>query len=328
MKHLFLPFFLYSSIFLAQDFLPKSEGQIIHHTAISLAYSEEHEQALWVYYQLSPNMIANGKCERTNDFRPDPSVSTGSSQLADFRGSGYDRGHLAPAADMKFDCRMMSESFYLSNMSPQSPSFNRGGWKRLEGKFRDWTLGYGLLHIVTGPILKNINTFIGGNDVSVPNQFYKILYSPGKKIMMGFILPNEKIEEALIDYQVPVNVIEKETNVDFFSQLDDELEEKLESSKNTSWWWKKEQGKQDQAKKKSSSEVVSSQCLGIAKSTGVQCKNKTLSSNGYCHVHKYQSPDYKAPKKVDYSGRCLATTKAGSQCKRNSQSGRRYCWQH
>ncbi len=110
----------------AQDLLPTSTtGQIVEHTYFTLSYSEDHEQAEWVYYELTP-MLINGTQARTDNFRPDPKVSTVSAQLSDYKGSGYDRGHLCPAGDMKLNKTAMSETFYLSNMSPQEASFNRG----------------------------------------------------------------------------------------------------------------------------------------------------------------------------------------------------------
>jgi endonuclease G len=119
-------------------FYPSSTGnQIIHHHGYSLSYNEEAEQADWVFYKLTPASISSS-IERTNNFREDPFVNEGSAALKDYRKSGYDRGHLAPAGSMKADAENMSESFFMSNMSPQYPSFNRGVWKRLEGEVRYW----------------------------------------------------------------------------------------------------------------------------------------------------------------------------------------------
>ncbi len=136
-----LPFSVFS-ILLSTTCLPKpdqfglpaytSRDAIITHTAYSLNYSEDHEQAAWVAYKLTAEKVS-GTCERTDDFRPDPMVMTGSAELSDYRGSGYDRGHLAPAGDMKWSPTAMSESFYMSNMSPQRPGSTEGSgrsWRR------------------------------------------------------------------------------------------------------------------------------------------------------------------------------------------------------
>jgi endonuclease G, mitochondrial len=85
---------------------------------------------------LTPELI-NGSQDRTDDFRPDPAVSTASASLNAYKGSGYDRGHLCPAADMKLNQTSMSETFFLSNMSPQVEGFNRGIWSTLEDQVRE-----------------------------------------------------------------------------------------------------------------------------------------------------------------------------------------------
>jgi len=149
-----------------QDYLPKSNREIINHTYYSLSYSEKHEQAEWVYYKLTPQMI-NGNIERTDDFRSDPYVRTGSASKSDYYKSGYDRGHLAPAGDMKISQKAMSESFYRSNMSPQTPSFNRGGWKNLESLIRSWVIAEREIHIITGGIFQNKLGRIGTNEVTI-----------------------------------------------------------------------------------------------------------------------------------------------------------------
>ena len=116
---------------------PVAGEQQISHLGYTLSYNEKHEQASWVAYELTAGEL-RGTIARTDNFKADASVTTGSASLADYRGSGFDRGHLAPAADMKWSREVMSESFFMSNMSPQEPGFNRGIWKKLEGKVRDW----------------------------------------------------------------------------------------------------------------------------------------------------------------------------------------------
>jgi len=109
-------------------------GQIVDHNYYSLMYSESHEQPFWVKYMITKNRILNTVCERKDEFRVDPEIKFKSATLKDYYKSGYDRGHLCPAGDMKFSKVAMSESFFMSNMSPQHPSLNRGRWKQLKVK--------------------------------------------------------------------------------------------------------------------------------------------------------------------------------------------------
>jgi len=180
-----------------------------------LSYSEANEQASWVYYILSREQIY-GTQSRTDDFRADPAVTTGSASLEDYKGSGYDHGHLCPAADMKLNHTSMSETFYLSNMSPQVAGFNRGIWSTVEDQVRKWTIEIDGLDVATGPIFKDNLGTNGPDKVTVPGYYYKVLYSPKKKIMIGLILHNKSGTTPLSQYVVTVDEIEKETGIDFF----------------------------------------------------------------------------------------------------------------
>jgi endonuclease G, mitochondrial len=307
----------------AQDSYKHSiNGEYVAHSRYSLSYLEKHEQAEWVCYSLNYNLL-RGNTERSNNFRVDSSISTRSASLNDYKGTGYDRGHLVPAGDMKDSYRSMSESFFMSNMSPQDPSFNRGGWKRLESLVRSWA-EKNELYIVTAGVLKESLPKIGTNGVSIPKYFYKIIYAPSSSKMIGFLMPNTKINLDLSDYVKTVDEIEKLTNIDFFYNIDDDLENRLESELRIDNW----DFSSTPSFSTSSSNSTSVQCKGIAKSTGQRCRNKSKNTNGYCYVHRAQAPDYIPPKKSNYIGRCNATTKKGSRCKRNASGGSRYCWQH
>ena len=321
MKKLLLLLLFIPLVSFGQSYLPKSNGELITHVYYTLSYNEKHEQAEWVHYYLDKNRIL-GNTERTNNFRVDNKVSTGSASLADYKGSGYDRGHLAPAGDMKRDKISMSQSFLLSNISPQNASFNRGDWKKLESLVRAWAEN-NALYVTTAGILENDLTTIGFNRVSVPKRFYKIIYNPKDQQMIAFLMPNEKITRPLISYVVSVNMIETLTGIDFYSEMEDELEDKLESQKSIKEW--NFDSKLTSVPKTNNSNSISSQCSGIAKSTGNQCRNKTKNENGYCYAHQKQSPDYTAPPKTNYVGRCNATTKKGTRCQRNASSGTRFC---
>ena len=114
-----------------------TEDVVIKHEGYIFCYSERYEQSRWVAYQLTRQEVS-GKAVRSGSFIEDPLVFTGTANKSDYIGSGYDRGHLAPAGDMRWSKKVMRESFLFSNMSPQHPSFNRGIWKKLENNVRRW----------------------------------------------------------------------------------------------------------------------------------------------------------------------------------------------
>lgn len=226
---------------IAQDslYLPSSKGELIHHTYYDLDYSELHEQAFWVAYTLRKEDVFI-KRERTDDFRQDTFVSTGSAELEDYKGSGYDRGHLAPAADMKHDSISMSESFYMSNMSPQLPAFNRYIWKYLEDTVRTWAIDNHSIFVVTGPVLSDSLGTIGPNRVTIPSFYYKVIYDyvePEIKAI-GLVLPNCKGEGPFSKYAVSIDSIEILTGIDFFPNLCDSLENLIESKFEIDKWFK------------------------------------------------------------------------------------------
>lgn len=209
------------------------------YTGFDLAYNEEFEQASWVAYVLTRNDVLQGTESRTDNFRFDTSIFSGSAALADYRGSGYDRGHMAPAGDMKWDRGAMSESFLLSNMSPQDPYFNRGIWKKLEQQVRDWAVEKDSIYVVTGPVLATVNSSIGENHVGVPGFYFKVLadLSPPDHSFIAFLLPNERSSEALERFALSVDSLELFTGYDFFASAPDkEVIEWLESQLDLTSW--------------------------------------------------------------------------------------------
>lgn len=202
--------------------------QVLDYEYYSLCYSSEHRQALWTFHLLTKKSI-QGKQGRTNDFRRDDRAldSVGSRE---YKGSGYDRGHMVPAGDMKLSRMAMSESFYMTNMSPQNPSFNRGIWKSLESRVRSHVARWGEAYVVTAPVLEAGLRRIW-SDVSIPSWYYKIAYYPDKQLIVAHLLPNQRREEGkkLEDYKVSVDELEALTGIDFFAELPDELEEELEA---------------------------------------------------------------------------------------------------
>ncbi len=308
------------------DLCPTSNGEIIKHTYFTLSYSEPNEQAEWVFYKLTDEMLM-GTALRTDNFRPDNMVSTLSASLDDYSHSGYDRGHLCPAADMAINTVAMTESFYMSNMSPQDPSFNRGIWKKLEGTVRNWAMNEREIYVATGPIFRDNIGSLANSNVTIPGYYYKVIYdSTDEPKMIGLVLPNTKGEKSLDDYVVSVDYIEDLTGIDFFPGLADEIENELESNSNLTLW---EFEEYDISTIKEGGEAT--QCLGIAKSTGKRCRNKTTNENGYCYLHQSQASG-SAPKqeiaRLTTSVQCKGTTQKGARCKNKTLNANGYCHLH
>lgn len=213
---------------------------IIDRIGYALGYSEKYEQPLWVTYKLTADEVKSKKARRSDDFRSDPDINTGSATPEDYKKSYFDRGHLAPAADMSFSLQAMSESFYMSNMSPQRPEFNRGIWKKLEEKVRDYAAACGSLYVVSGPIFdpNTPSITIGSNKIAVPDKYYKVLLDPNttNPKAIGFVIDNRNANQPLSEYAVTVDAVEALTGMDFFNELDSSDERYLESQCNYAKW--------------------------------------------------------------------------------------------
>jgi len=215
-----------------------------------VSYNDERDVPNWVCYHLAAAYLAAG-VGRTDDFRPDPDVWGGDdrAELSDYRGSGYDRGHLAPAADMARSRIAMSESFLLTNIAPQEPGFNRGIWKRLETEVRDWAVVRGDINVCTGPIYLDDDgdgvvefDVIGRGQVAVPDAFFKIVVvrEDSGLDVIAFILRNTRYPTGakLADFIVSVDEIESLTGLDFLSRVLDDVEAKIESKRADGLWRK------------------------------------------------------------------------------------------
>lgn len=225
-------------------------GETYTHKHYSLSYSEADEQAEWVAYELTKNE-SQGVEERADLFSEDPIIKTGSAKPYEYRNSGYDKGHLAPSADMRFDEEAMAECFYMSNVSPQTNDMNAGIWNDLEKKTRSWARYYGRVYVICGPVL-NIpekqkkklqydDKYKGKTttNITIPEYFYKIVFDfskKGKEKMIAFCIPNKATSKSYRDYAVSVDSIEKMTNLDFFTNLPLDVQAKYESSFDIDKW--------------------------------------------------------------------------------------------
>tara|TARA_B100000965_G_C19485042_1_gene710390 strand:- start:282 stop:1109 length:828 start_codon:yes stop_codon:yes gene_type:complete len=238
-RHPIYFFVLFINIIFAQNELPtpSENEEIIKHSGFTLSYNENYEQASWVAYELTADELIK-RVKRSNSFKKDGKVSTGSALPSDYAKSGYDRGHLAPAADLSWSEESMRESFFMSNMSPQKPGFNRGIWKKLEGYVRQWAFDNGSIYVVTGGILKDIDQYIGKSNVGVPKYYYKVIldYTGPETKGIGFILPNQSSSKKIQLSAVSIDEVEELTGIDFFHSLPDNEEALLESQFNINKW--------------------------------------------------------------------------------------------
>ena len=217
-----------------------------------MVYDEAHEQAKWVAHILVPEVSA-GNVSRSNDFREDPMVSTGTAVEKDYflkfeqengdfeyDGFGYDRGHLAPSADFRWSQKALSESYFYSNMSPQVPELNRGTWAELESILRNYIYRHpkSQLYIVSGPVLHEglpkIERSI--NQVSIPEQYFKVVLDMKYQRAIAFLMPNKKITVPIETLTVSIDEAEKISGLDFFANLPDKMEEVLESQNEAAIW--------------------------------------------------------------------------------------------
>jgi len=261
--------------------------KLISHAGYTLSYNEKYEQANWVAYELTSEET-NSIYNRTNQFLVDPKISTGSAENSDYAGSGYDRGHLAPAGDMGWSAQSMIESFYYSNMSPQVPSFNRGIWKNAESFTREAAITNQTVYIVTGPVFTSNMTSIGPNKVAVPQSYFKIVldYSEPEFKAIAFVIPNAASKLPLQHFAVSVDDVEHLTGLDFFPLITDSVESQLESKFDISLWnWQNYSRSNKTTTSKSKSSSSSVQCNGTTQK-GNRCKRMTKDSSGKCAQHQ------------------------------------------
>ena len=217
----------------------KQREQIIKHEGYTVSYNSDYKIANWVAYELTSREATSSKNERLNKFVPDPMVKGASATNGDYTRSGYDRGHMAPAGDMKWSAKAMRESFYLSNICPQKPGLNRGIWKVLEEQSRLWAKENGSLYIITGPVYEDNLKRLGKNRVGIPKSFYKVLCMKvnGKIEGVGFLFENRDYgKTSLRSKMIPIDSVEKVTGIDFFPSLPDAIEREMEANVHVNSW--------------------------------------------------------------------------------------------
>ncbi|HDY7603919.1 TPA: DNA/RNA non-specific endonuclease, partial [Vibrio vulnificus] len=195
----------------------------------AVGYNYNTKNADWVAYHITAESV-NASYKRSNSFKEDAELPDyARSTLADYSNSGYDRGHLAPSAAMDFSQQSMQQSFLMSNMSPQLPGFNRGGWRLLEEHVRDLANEYNELYVVTGPIYQGGENAIG-NGVVIPSAFFKVIFDPAFNDAIAFVVPHRDVSGSeLANFITTIDEVERLTQLDFFSAVDDSTEASMEA---------------------------------------------------------------------------------------------------
>jgi len=223
------------------DYLPTvHDGKVYFKKRFALSYAEKYECPEWVAYILTKESLNLPKAKRLESFESDPSIATGSASDADYRRSGFDRGHQVPSADMSFDTEAMSQTYLFSNICPQDHVFNKGVWRELEEQSRDWARKFRKLYIVNGAIWTSHPEAIGSDHVAVPSAFYRVLLDneePEKKAI-AFVIQNQISIKPLRSYMISVDSLENLTGIHFFNDLPDQTSiRELKAKCNPALWY-------------------------------------------------------------------------------------------
>ena len=208
-----------------------------NYTGFTVSFNPSNHTPDWVGWELLASET-DGPASRSNNFWNDEEVA-GCAFSSDYKGSGFDRGHLCPSADQKWSQEAMADCFVMTNMAPQDHALNAGAWQTLEKKERLWAKRDSALVIVAGPIYTpDDRRRIGDTGVRVPSAFFKVILAPyvDEPRAIGFIYPNMTAPGNMENYSMTVDEVESITGLDFFSSLPDDIENTVESRKSFTLW--------------------------------------------------------------------------------------------
>lgn len=207
----------------------------ILYSGYEVMYDPKYKIPKWVKYELMSTETDGPYSRKGLNFCQDPSANLPQADDYDYKNSGWSKGHMAPAADFKWSRQAMIETFYYTNCCPQNQSLNSGQWNTLEKKVREWANRYGSVTVVTGPLVWN-NEYgaIGNNKIVVPDAFFKAILAGGQTI--AFVMYNHNNNENMQKCAMSVDNLEAISEIDFFSELDDDLESQIESTYTLKFW--------------------------------------------------------------------------------------------
>lgn len=218
--------------------------QILIREGYTCSYNQNTRNANWVAWLLTKEHSNGPWTSNSIPYKEDNDVigyrqENSDWESIDLSDAGIDHGHICPAADNKWSKNAMVQSYLLTNMCPQNANLNRGIWEKLESRCRGWARHYGEVYITAGPIFysKDYKT-IGANKVGVPDAFYKVVLCLNKRPKaLGFIFPNTEPEfDNIENYMVSVDNVEAKTKIDFFHNLVDSVEDKVEAKSDLNIW--------------------------------------------------------------------------------------------
>jgi len=218
-------------------------ARIVEHTGFVLAYNTKYNNPDWVAWELTKEEVNTKSQKRSDKFVPDTKLPAANRvETTHYKNSGYDRGHMCPAADMKWSAKAMDDCFYMSNICPQHPKLNQRWWEHTEEACRRWAKREGAVYICCGPMY-NPNTegeYIGDKKmrIRVPEGFFKVVLSlkKGEEKAIGFLYSNNDLRQTMEDAATTVDEVEEMTGYDFFPELEDALEKRVESKCDLRAW--------------------------------------------------------------------------------------------
>lgn len=218
---------------------PNTPNLLLKRTGYVVSYNTETLIPNWVAWHLTAHRLEGKASRKGFGFHPDEDAPEPQVDTFDYMRSGYDRGHMCPAADNKWDLKAMEESFLMTNICPQNHNLNVGDWSEMENQCRTWARKWGDVYVICGPILyRGKHKHIGEHKVVVPEAFFKVVLSlKGTPKAIGFIYKNEAGNRSKGDYVNSVDEVERITGFDFFSALPDKLENELEAEADLNNWY-------------------------------------------------------------------------------------------
>lgn len=215
---------------------------LLSYRAYISSYNPIYRISNYIKHEIYKEALEQGCVKRADKFITDQRISTNFGYrpvfTKDYTNTGYDRGHLAPSADFNYNKDTNNESFYMTNMSPQTPDLNQKAWAALEGRVRRFACGFGHLKVYTGPIINGVNLPRLESCVSVPEKFFKVILSdkPGDFKAIGFIYSQSDSHDVWKERAVSVKTVEKESGISFFTELPEDIREKVLSTFNVDEW--------------------------------------------------------------------------------------------